>query len=635
MNLFDIGGGNAPPESTAARDRDESEDASLLETPKGVPPIEDLPEYEGVTEGFSPTDEQRQVLGHVEFGNGHGVVEAVAGSGKTDVLIACARLVSNSTTRCLICALNKSVQKELNRRVRRDGVDVTTIHKKGRSALEDARGDLADPESRKMEAILEPMITGTDLEPNTSGLAQICRLIKLTRRDLQNEEAIRQMVNTYGKKWDERYTDLLPRAIERSNEETWDEGRIDYADMLYVPLEADLLDETYDWVFVDEAQDLARAQQQATLELRKPEGRSLYVGDQNQAIYGFQGAQPDSMDQMKEHLDATELTMSISFRCPRRHVAKTQEIVPDIQPADGADAGTIKTYDLSSLPEVLQPGDLVLARFNNVLVKWCLKTVEHGTEAYLKGDGDRHDLGSKVQKTLRRAVKDVEGKNKVTDVGMTRLRDALRSYRHRASEVAEERDWMREDRIQRQADAALAISKRIDTSVDSVGSVGEQVLQRIRTAFANPTHRDSNTGGNGGQKPVEFSTIHKAKGREASRVGIINPDFDASDEGDPSWLSNQEKNLRYVMLTRSADTLLLFREGGAAAEEADRDVQSNTYLRLQKEKVSRGDRLMHKEHGTGTVVTVDRAEEGKMIMRFSTDIGHREVALDRKVFRWT
>lgn len=638
MNLFDVA------ESTAPQAQKEAEESSSVKTPKGVPPIEDLPDYEGVTKGFSPTDEQRSVLGHVEEGSGHGLVEAVAGSGKTNVLMASARLVSHGGRKCLICALNKSVEQELKRRKERESTTVATIHAMGLRALKDGQDeDVSEPDNRKMMKILKPMTSGTDLEGKSSDLAEICKLIKCTNTDPEATGKIRQITEKYGEGWNERYSDILPRAIRRSLEQTRKEGRIDHADMLYVPLVRDLFEHRYDWVLVDEAQDLNRAQQQATIEMRKPDGRSLYVGDRNQAIYGFQGAHPDSMDHITDRLDATEMKLTISFRCPRRHIGRAQEIVPDIRPSTQADEGTIEIHDPSAIPEVVQPGDMVLCRFNNQLAKWCLKTVEHGTPAYMKGEGRKQDLGSKVQQTVQNAVQDVDGEGALGTLEMQEIRDDLGSYRSRAGQLAEEKERLEKDEIQRRADAALAISQEIEGPESPHESAAEMLLEKIEAAFKDPTEREedgeddpseeSDAAEGGDREAVEFSTIHKAKGREASRVGIIKPDLNARRDSQPEWLNDQEENLRYVMLTRSDDTLILFREDGDRVEEPDVKVEEGEYLKVQEEAIRSGDQLEHKDHGIGTVVTVNRAEEGKMIMRFGGDTGHREVSLNRKAFK--
>ena len=64
---------------------------------------------------------------------------------------------------------------------------------------------------------------------------------------------------------------------------------IDYDDMLWLPHRWHLSPPTFDWVFVDEAQDLNEAHQSLILKTLDDELRALVVGDPNQSIYGLPG----------------------------------------------------------------------------------------------------------------------------------------------------------------------------------------------------------------------------------------------------------------------------------------------------------------------------------------------------------
>jgi DNA helicase-2/ATP-dependent DNA helicase PcrA len=89
---------------------------------------------------------------------------------------------------------------------------------------------------------------------------------------------------------------------------------ISFDDQIWLPLIHNLPIFKVETQVVDEAQDLNRMQQ----ELMYLAGdRLLYIGDPNQAIYGFAGADSESMDRMRDYLMATSLPLTVTRRCGR------------------------------------------------------------------------------------------------------------------------------------------------------------------------------------------------------------------------------------------------------------------------------------------------------------------------------
>ena len=84
----------------------------------------------------------------------------------------------------------------------------------------------------------------------------------------------------------------------------------------------------YDIVLIDECQDL-NPQQIAFLTCI-PTKRIVFVGDMNQAIYGFRGSDPYAMDKIKQHYSPTEYELTESFRCPTELISTVKHIVPAI-----------------------------------------------------------------------------------------------------------------------------------------------------------------------------------------------------------------------------------------------------------------------------------------------------------------
>jgi DNA helicase-2/ATP-dependent DNA helicase PcrA len=66
------------------------------------------------------TAEQEAIFSFVQHGSGHGIIDAVAGAGKTTTIMECARFVEN-TSEVLFCAFNTSIAREFSKNFKRGG----------------------------------------------------------------------------------------------------------------------------------------------------------------------------------------------------------------------------------------------------------------------------------------------------------------------------------------------------------------------------------------------------------------------------------------------------------------------------------------------------------------------------------
>jgi len=163
------------------------------------------------------------------------------------------------------------------------------------------------------------------------------------------------------------------------------DGTIDFDDMVYVPVRNEWVRGWWDLVVVDEAQDMNAAQLLLALGACRDEGRIAVVGDDRQAIYGFRGADSGSLDRLKSELAATELGLTITYRCPSSVVALAARLVPDYRAAPTAPAGIVRTIPEDGIAAQAQPGDFVLSRKNAPLVGVCLRLLRRGSAPACRG----------------------------------------------------------------------------------------------------------------------------------------------------------------------------------------------------------------------------------------------------------
>jgi len=82
------------------------------------------------------TEAQERIYEFVETGSGNGIIDAVAGAGKTTTLMGCVQHIKNPKD-ALFCAFNTSIRKEIQRKFHDMGknVAVKTNHALGLQIL--------------------------------------------------------------------------------------------------------------------------------------------------------------------------------------------------------------------------------------------------------------------------------------------------------------------------------------------------------------------------------------------------------------------------------------------------------------------------------------------------------------------
>ena len=345
---------------------------------------------------------------------------------------------------------------------------------------------------------------------------------------------------------------------------------VDYGDMLYLPTLAEgsswRLDA--DVVMVDELQDLDHLQRQMVLHVIASGSVFVGVGDSMQAIFGWRGADVDSMAKITAATKAVQLPLSICYRCPTSHIALAQTLVPTIEARPGADEGVLERYDedgalaccivgdhgldcfcaeagqdglplkLGNLrPTHFAPGDLVICRSKAPLVKAAYYLLKNHIPARILGK----DIGRGLV-----AFVDAMKSSGIVDL-LKRVEEWTSKAIARACELDDEAA-MEEAADKR--DVLVAVADGVwaqDNDCDSV----DVFKARLESLFGEGEDKD---------RVVTLSTIHRAKGAEADRVWWLDyhkPDLGANFKHD--WQRKESANIRFVASTRSRRELRLIR----------------------------------------------------------------------------
>jgi superfamily I DNA/RNA helicase len=157
------------------------------------------------------------------------------------------------------------------------------------------------------------------------------------------------------------YFKMLRILLEKGNSYAEEEKQIDYADMLYIPHIWELESkDKYDFLFIDECQDLSAAQLFIAKKLVAYDGRVIAVGDPYQAINGFAGADTDSFNRVADTFKAKKLPLTKCFRCPDDVIKKAKEINSNI--TENEIGGFVQEIKYCNVVKMTKPGDLIIAR---------------------------------------------------------------------------------------------------------------------------------------------------------------------------------------------------------------------------------------------------------------------------------
>jgi DNA helicase-2/ATP-dependent DNA helicase PcrA len=464
---------------------------------------------------------QKDIFNFVENDSGNLIVNAVAGSGKTSTIIeAMNRLPQDK--RCLFVAFNKHIATELSTRVPLMA-EARTLHSIGLQIIREHQPGYIKINGNKIANLLKYQIYNLDSEDGKKECFKVIRPVLRLMGLLKSQEQLdssgwQTLAEHHGIELpDVDLSGILSNLLRLSNEQT---RIIDFDDMIYTPVVKQMQFPRYDVVFVDEAQDLNWNQMSFVQRLG---GRIIAVGDTNQAIYGFRGADAKAISTFTERIKAVSLPLSICYRCPKSVVKLAQEIVPQIECFSEAPEGFVADISKPNFRVSLRASDYILCRVTADLVSECMEQIRRGNKATVKG----RDIGEGLKAEL-----DGFGVAKTDDI--YRLLDKLEEYRINRSEKLKHRE--------QELAAMLDRVETIKVIAEEAAFVGDVYL-KIDEIFS-----DEGEG-------IVFCTIHKAKGLEAESIFILRSDLLPHPLCKKEWQQEQEMNLKYVAITRSLKNL--------------------------------------------------------------------------------
>ena len=483
---------------------------------------------------FKPSKYQQAVYDFIEKGNGNAVIDAVAGSGKSTTIVNAINLIPKDKT-LLFLAFNKAIVEELKAKIgEQPNITIKTLHQLGSGVVWGTYKNCPLNNNKYKFYVNEQINNGT-IRPITKLYEEelqdyktnVVKLVDLARNTLStNKTKLEDIANKYQLNLLDNECEMALKVIE------WGENRIteiDFTDMIYFPNVKHFRMPQFDYVFIDECQDLNTAQREMFLKAVSPNGRFIAVGDPRQAIYGFSGADVESFNILKSLPNTILLPLSVCYRCGSTIIDLAKEIVPQIEAREGAIEGVVNRD--ARLKEIAD-GDMVLCRLTAPLVKLCMQYIADGVKAHVKGKDIGINLINMIKKTNRRNIDEV----------IERLENELEKIANKImkKQHCDLTDAREDDLYKSHADKVRAIEVLAGNL-----KTADAVINRIDTIF-----KDEDRSG------ICLSTIHKAKGLESDNVFIICEEKLLLKRAmKVDWMREQEYNLVYVAYTRAKKLL--------------------------------------------------------------------------------
>lgn len=486
---------------------------------------------------FKPSKYQTDIYNWISKGSGNAIIQAVAGSGKTSTIVEATKLIPVNQ-RVLFLAFNKNIQEELVTRLPKH-IYCKTLHAFGLSLFNNNTGAYPRITGDKVETIINEVtkhLEDWEKREFVQFLKKVISPIKNTLIDYTSLEQVMNLMSQFNIndfELDDRAMSFIRTIMQKNNANT---NEIDFDDMIYLPVVLNFKSYSYDWVFVDESQDLNKTQFELIKRIVSNKTRVVAVGDKRQSIYAFRGADTNSMDNFKEEFNTTELPLSICYRCPKAHIDLVKQVIPEINIEAKADAieGELLYCKLPQLLEQAEEKDLILCRTNAPLVKVAFALIRVGKKAVVRG----RDIGTNLLKMI--------DKYKCSDV--SELYSKLKTFKE-----------LQEEKLSLIEDGKLDKNKKggIVASIDSVEtlyvlmedcSTIQDIKDRIQSIFTDQ------------KEGIICSSVHKAKGLEADNVAIINYDNMPHPMAKTKTELEQEYNILYVALTRSKHKLSILQD---------------------------------------------------------------------------
>ena len=465
---------------------------------------------------------QKAIFKNIATDEGHLLVEAYAGASKTTSIIESFRYVPKGK-KSIALAFNKKIQEELQSRAP-SYIETMTFHSLGFRAIKQRFGQVMLDDYKVSNLVKDELGKGCDYDLVTA----ICDTVAFCKYGLLDTPTqIGDLIDRFNidlcDMERKSFISLVGKTLAHDKALT---ATIDFNDMCWLPFVYNLPLGQYDYVYIDERQDLNKSQLVMAKKVCKPVGgRIIAVGDENQALYSWRLADTSIIEEIKQQPKTKILPLPISYRCPKNVIDLAKKWVPDITCPDTAIDGEIKDISLNELYKLVKPGCFILSRTNAPMIKICMALIRNNIKANIRG----RDVGKQLLHLIKKS-------KKKQIAGFLQWLDAWKN-----EEVARLQEKnINTDNIMDRHECLVTLCEECKTL--------DEVSNKIDELF-NDTDENN---------IVILSTVHRAKGLERDDVYLLKWTFRMwFDHMDLFEKPNEEGNIAYVAATRAKKRLFV------------------------------------------------------------------------------
>jgi superfamily I DNA/RNA helicase len=513
-----------------------------------------MPEHKMSNAPFKLSPLQVAIKDWTLTGTGSLEIVARAGCGKTSMLmVMIEEIVKNKLGDVAVLAYNKSIATEIKGKIEAAGYDwklaqAGTVHSFGYGVWRKVAPD-AKLNANKVFELIDSQKFNDDAEVFRQCGTAIQKLVGYGKQRAVGHLCSMDDLDVWYDMWEhfdldnditeDWHADDVIHAARFIYKLSLNACRqvIDFDDMILAPLYFKARFWPKKWVLVDESQDTNPARRALALAMLAPRvGRMVFVGDPCQAIYGFTGADANSMDQLREATKAASLPLNVTYRCPKNIVAEAQRIVPDLVAHETAPDGVVRaiTYEEMMNKETLTKLDVILCRNTAPLIQTAYSLLSRGTACRVEG----RDISEGLEKLARRW--------KISTLAA--LTAKLDDYE--ARQTAKFMSKNQENKVEALVDQVECLRVIITRCQAQNKHTVDELVEEIKQMFGTTPEGEK-------AKVLTLSTIHKSKGREFPRVFLVGKEkYLPSPYARKPWQQVQEANLEYVAVTRAQEELI-------------------------------------------------------------------------------
>jgi DNA helicase II / ATP-dependent DNA helicase PcrA len=475
---------------------------------------------------LTPTPEQEAIVEAARLRSESLMIAAYAGCSKTTTLGLISKALPQTTG--LALAFNVKAKKELEKKLS-PNFTILTLNGLGHRAWKNTIGRTPRVDKNKLASIVTATLK--DKRASQDDWIAVRELTSLAmHRGIIPSGMGNGLTPDEDHTWfalaesreldaDDRLITWARACLKESIKQSFN-GVVSYDDQVYMPAVFSCLSPKFPLVMVDEAQDLSPVNH---VQVKKAASeRLIVVGDPAQAIYQFRGASERSMEQIRMLRDEwVDLGLTVTFRCPIAVVERQRRRVPDYKADVGNVQGRVIDHRRRQWSSSVLKGrgqTAILCRNNAPLLALAMKLFQQQIPCTV--------LGSDIGRSLIRLSK------KLLAYDLMRSDDCIRAIIN----------WSETQETQYAADRADCLIAVLEH--EDVNNAGE-----LRKALAR-MFEDK-------EYIVILSTGHKAKGLEWDTVIHLDPWRIPSRYATTEDQLQQERNLRYVIETRTKNILVL------------------------------------------------------------------------------